>query len=204
MESYKSADFETIGAHGHWIVWVKDDIVIKQLKNQNNKGLLYKNVQTFSLIKDVVKTTSFLEICLFDGTPALMTERLINFVSPNSVDPDLHKTMLLCQIEGGEPPMECKLEQQYFKSKIGPILNEEEFLQQAKQDMLLLAEKRVQPYGDSYFFKVSETDYDIDYIIADWDNIDMESHLSIDEIYGINEQCFHDEYDRFKYYFARV
>lgn len=164
-----------------WFVDRKVDTMVK------NHGLLMKHG---------IKTTQFLEECTFDGGRAVITENL-HHDDYTCLDANAHllteQDRLLERLgpdycirsnNTKEPEEERKFADRRFKK----IINLEEFARNHLNELRRISNVRIYLSYDCYFFKVKSVEVtDIDYVIADWDDIEV---FDEPDLYIINQKQF--------------
>ena len=153
-------------------------------------------LKNYQKMKEVgIKTTAFLEECLFDGQRALITENLHqkDFVY---LDANAHLLtegdgkLKIIDVDFGRRQKEEEPEEERFfaDNKFGKITNLVSFVREHLEFLKSVSDKHVFLAYDCYFFKVKrEKVTDIDYIIADWD--DVQDYAGGD-LYELNKDAF--------------
>ena len=155
-----------------------------------------KALENYRKLKDVgIKTTDFLEECVFDGQRALITENLhqkdYTYLDANA---HLHskgdKLLRMIDADFGVRSNEKEPEEErYFAdNKFEKITNLDSFVKDHLEFLKSVSEHHIYMAYDCYFFKVKrEKVTDIDYIIADWDDI---PDYDEDNLYEENKEAF--------------
>lgn len=163
-----------------------------------------KMVKNYDLLKKYgIKTTQFLDECSFDGGRAAITENL-HHDDYTCLDANAHlqteqerllerlgRDFCLRSNNSKEPEEERK----YAYRRIKEIINLEEFANNHLNELRRISNERIFLSYDCYFFKVKIAEVtDIDYIIADWDDIVV---CDEPDLYSINMEQFKDALKQF-------
>ena len=155
-----------------------------------------KALENYRKIKYVgIKTTAFLEECVFDGQRALITENLhqqnYTYLDANAhLQTEGDKFLRMIDVDFGvrfnvkEPE-----EERYFTdNKFEKISNLASFVKNHLEFLKSVSDNHIYMAYDCYFFKVKRGKVtDIDYIIADWDDI---QDYDEDNLYEENKDAF--------------
>jgi hypothetical protein len=151
--------------------------VIRVSKRCSEKSVL-STIQNYNLLKRLnINTTVFLEKCTFDDRPSLITEDLhkdsYTYLDANAhilrdVDIQLRSLDVGKNTNYKEPEEERRFADNKFKG----ITNLSDFIQRHFELLKSLAYEHLYIARDCYFFRVNRHPYtELDYIIADWDDI---------------------------------
>lgn len=196
-------DIRLIGQGGNTMVYLLsrnyngfDSAFIKAPKGFVNMRVadIFRNYNLLKL--HGVKTTQFLEVCTMDGNKAIITENL-HQNDYTYLDANAHlrtyQVELLEKIEVKygivhndykEPEEERKFSGKKFKE----ITNLERFVNDYLNELRNISNNRIFLSYDSYFFKVKNAKItDIDYVIADWDDIEF---YAKPDLFEINKEQF--------------
>lgn len=155
-----------------------------------------KALENYNLLKQHgIKTTIFLEECLFDEVQALITENLhhenYTYLDANShLETENDKIIQSLRVNFGLERFENESEEErcFADNRFELITNFEEF---AGNYILLLrtfSDEHIYLAYDCYFFKVKrDKRTDIDYMIADWDDIQI---CEDDDLFEKNKDQF--------------
>ena len=155
-----------------------------------------KALENYCKLKDVgIKTTAFLKECVFDGQRALITENLhqkdYTYLDANAhlqTEGDKLLRMIdadFCVRFNEKEPEE---ERYFADNKFEKITNLELFVKDHLEFLKRVSDNHIYMAYDCYFFKVKrEKITDIDYIIADWDDI---QDYDEDNLYVENKDAF--------------
>ena len=150
----------------------------------------------YQIIKQIgVKTTAFLDKCLFDGVQSLITENLhhkdYTYLDANS---HLHtKNDNLLRLLETDCGLECSdkepEEERFFADdKFELITNFDEFVESHLLLLRKVSDEHIYLAYDCYFFKVKrDKKTDIDYVIADWDDVQI---CEDDDLFENNKDQF--------------
>lgn len=155
-----------------------------------------RTLENYCKLKDVgIKTTAFVEECVFDGQRALITENL-HQKDYTYLDANAHlqlkgdKLLRMIDADFGVRSNEKEPEEErYFAdNKFEKITNLDSFVKDQLEFLKSVSEHHIYMAYDCYFFKVKrEKVTDIDYIIADWDDI---QDYDEDNLYKENKEAF--------------
>lgn len=155
-----------------------------------------KAIDNYNLLKQHgIKTTVFLDECLFDGVQALITENLhqedFTYLDANS-HLQTEKDKLLKSLGAGfglERSEKDPEEERWFAdNKFELITNFEGFVENYILFLRAVSDKHIYLAYDCYFFKVKrDKRTDIDYTIADWEDIQIYEH---DDLFEKNKDQF--------------
>lgn len=166
-----------------------------------------KALEIHRKLKDVgIKTTVFLEECVFDGQRALITENL-HQKDYTYLDANAHlltegdKLLRMIEVGFGKKHNEKEPEEErcFADNKFEKITNLDSFVKEYLEFLKRVPDNHIYMSYDCYFFKVKrEKITDIDYIIADWDDI---QDYDEDDLYEKNKDAFNTAirqfFDRF-------
>ena len=155
-----------------------------------------KALANYQIIKqNGVKTTAFLEKCLFDGVQALITENLhhedYTYLDANSHLQTKNDNLLRlletdCGLERSDKEQEE--ERLFADDKFDLITNFEEFVESLLLLLRKVSDEHIYLAYDCYFFKVKrDKKTDIDYVIADWDDVQI---CEEDDLFEKNKDQF--------------
>ncbi len=153
--------------------------------------------RNYNLLKQYgVKTTQFLEICTMDGNKAIITENL-HQNDYTCLDANAHlrteqvELLEKIELEYGivhNDYKEPEEERNFASKKFKVITNLEGFVKEYLNELKNTSSNRIFLPYDSYFFKVKNAKItDIDYIIADWDGIEI---YDKSDFFEINKEQF--------------
>lgn len=155
-----------------------------------------RTLENYRKLQDVgIKTTAFVEECVFDGQRALITENL-HQKDYTYLDANAHlqskgdKLLRMIDANFGLRSSEKEPEEErYFAdNKFEKITNLDSFVKDHLEFLKSVSEHHIYMAYDCYFFKVKrEKVTDIDYIIADWDDI---QDYDEDNLYKKNKEAF--------------
>lgn len=216
MKTINSCDLELIGGGGNNLVYRPiagrtdcEGYVVRVPKCNAQKSCaiidIWRKLQNIN-----IPTLSFVDPCLVDGKEAILCEDLFThgkiYVSPNSVETDEDKQ---CR-EISEALFSSKhkihinnyQEQALYKQKIAGICNVEDCLNNVKLDLKQAATNKIFLDFDCYFFGFvpTEDEVNLDYKIADFDNIHMEVDDS--ELYEKMCELFTETFMKFIQFFV--
>ena len=149
------------------------------------------------LQKHGVNTTAFLEECLFDGKVALLTENL-HKKDYTYLDANAHllreEDKLIRKLNLGVMPTveekEPEEERWFADHKFVEITNLLEFAKSHIEFLKEVSTAHIYLSYDSYYFRVNRQEKtDIDYIIADWDDV---IEYDEDGLFELNKEQFKD------------
>lgn len=155
-----------------------------------------KAIDNYNLLKQHgIKTTVFLDECMFDGVQALITENLhqedFTFLDANShLQTENDKILRALRADFGLERSEKEPEEErwFADNKFGLITNFEEFVENHIWLLSAVSDEHIYLAYDCYFFKVKrDKRTDIDYTIADWDDIQICEH---DDLFEKNKDQF--------------
>ena len=142
-----------------------------------------------------VKTTAFLEECLFDGKVALLTEKL-HKKDYTYLDANAHllreEDKLIRKLNLGFAPTveekESEEERWFADHRFVEITNLQEFAKSHIEFLKKVSAAHIYLSYDSYYFRVNRQEKtDIDYIIADWDDV---IEYDEDDLFELNKDQF--------------
>ena len=146
-----------------------------------------------------IKTVDFLEECSFDGQSAIITENLhkknYTYLDANAhllSDKDkqlraLNKSLGFYQKETKEP----EEERWFADNKFTDIIDLETFVTRHLACLLAVSKNNIFLSYDCYFFRVNRNPVtDLDYLIADFDDIQVVEDYNSEELYNINKEQF--------------
>ena len=153
-----------------------------------------------------IPTLSSIDLCVVDGTEALLCEDISSgekiYVSPHSVETREARESreAVERLDIGyrfDTHVDNLCEQALYESKIDNISNINEFLAHIKNDLRKLAENNVYVESDSYFFglKKEERVVAVDYKLADLDNIYQQEN--VDHLLQVNIKQFKEAFTDF-------
>ena len=155
-----------------------------------------KALENYHMLKNVgIKTTAFLEECLFDGQRALITENLHKegyvYLDANAhLQTEADRMLMELDHRYGEIHSEKEPEEErwFTDNKFEMITNFTTNEKEHLASMERISEAQIYLAYDCYFFKVERKKVtDIDYIIADWDDI---QRYDEDDLYEHNKDAF--------------
>lgn len=166
-----------------------------------------KTLENYRKLKDVgINTTAFLEECVFDGQRALITENR-HKKDCTYLDANAHlltegdKMLRIIDVGLGlkHNEKEPEEERHFAENKFEKITNLDSFVKNHLEFLKGVSDNHIYIAYDCYFFKVKrEKVTDIDYIIADWDDI---QDYDEDDLYELNKNAFNTAirqfFDRF-------
>lgn len=172
--------------------------VIRVSKRCNQRSVA-ENIQKYNFLKRLgINTTAFLEECTFDGVPSLVTENLHNgyytFLDANAHllrDADILLRELDVNRKINSIWKEPEEERWFADNKFSGITNLRVFIQRHNTLLYTLADSHLYIASDCYFFKVRKQSLtELDYIIADWDDIGL--YDDVNDLATINIEQFKD------------
>jgi len=137
-------------------------------------------LENYHILKNLgIKTTVFLEECLFDGQRALITENLHKeeyvYLDANAhLQTEADRMLMKLNPRNSEmySAKEPDEERMFADNKFERITNFPAFVKEHLALLKRISEAHIFLAYDCYFFKVERKKVtDIDYIIADWDDI---------------------------------
>lgn len=211
MKTIDSCDLELIGGGGNTLVYRPiagrtdcDGYVVRVPKCNAQKSCAI--IDRWHKLQNINIPTLFsVDSCLVDGKEALLCEDLFAngkiYVSPNSVETDDQK--LLRKINDAFYPTMSTMhvineqEQALYRQRISGICNVRDFLNGVKLDLKQAAVNKIFLDFDCYFFGFmpTEDEVNIDYKIADFDNISID--VDNPELYERMCELFTDTFKKF-------
>ncbi|SFF70609.1 hypothetical protein SAMN04488033_105129 [Salegentibacter agarivorans] len=215
-QTIKISNQQKIGEGGNWEVfeaysenYPDYSSIILKTRNGDPNCSIKKYIEKFKLIQlNELPTVSFLEKIYNDGIAYIITENL-NIVSPFYVSPNSVITKEQKETNEklkalGSPiknRTECVYEQKVYEEKIKVINGLENMINKVKEDLKRVSKKGIIIDYDSYFLKASNLE-NIDYKIADFDNIYEDRKNSFLDILENNFQEFERALNSFIDYFV--
>ena len=102
--------------------------------------------------------------------------------NPERISDDLDKLHEIRILQGAEKYV--------YENKIKTISNFSHFLNASKTDMKIATNNKIELFSDAFFFRVSASDNKIDYKIADFDCINLNSDIDKEELLSANKSYF--------------
>ena len=147
------------------------------------------------LQKNGIKTTAFLEECMLDGNRAILTENLhskdYTYLDCNAHllrEEDKLLQLMETEFHAKSEVIEPEEEKWFADNRFYAITNLIEFANTHIAFLSEVSEAGIYLAYDSYFFKVNrQASTDIDYIIADWDDV---MACKEENLYELNKEQF--------------
>lgn len=206
MINIKDKPLDYIGEGGNWTVY-KCDYIYKSkvtivVKVPKNSDKIRKNIFNFKLIKNIgLPTVDFLEKGIVDGRYVLITEYFNHdnvryFISPNSV---VTKKELYFNALIGVDLKKSLNEDYFYNNRKSSIINLHDFINKVKKDLMIVSQNKIVLPWDCYFFSIPylENDVELDYIIADWDNVEQSNIENTDVLLKENLNNFKESIIKF-------
>ena len=170
----KSLENEVINANNKFY---NPGIFEKSLDKSEN---LFRNLANYSLIKESgLPTLEFYSREIVSGEEGILGEDLnssekVTFVSPGNANAALAAKEVPSFFRPQKPKILPEAEAFLFDKKIGLIANLDELIEKFYKDMKLTEDNKIILSEESFFFSYSHEKCIVSYLIADFDNIEID------------------------------
>ncbi|MEA4975766.1 MAG: hypothetical protein VB046_08535 [Paludibacter sp.] len=95
-------------------------------------------------------------------------------------------------------------EKEIYTNKIETISNLKEFWANSMNDMINASKNRIEIFSDAFFFRVRKSNNEVEYKIADFDNIQShhDSEMSMEDLINLNMSHFETSFGEFIEFFV--